>query len=251
MQQASDSGGAGLTYFVFDLLELDGEDLMGLPLIDRKRRLAVLLKTSPPGAMFNHHETGDGEAFRRAACKHGLEGIVSKRADRPYLPGDRGAWVKTKCLNRAEFVVVGWTDPEGSRPFLGALVLGYFDNDNRLLYAGRVGTGMSQKTLALLHRRLKPLVIGAMPLAARPPKETRFGGKLALSRVHWVRPELVAEITYLSWAEDGLLRHTVFVASRETNRRARSGARSPREYAKRLPCVAHNLPEEQNGPRLP
>ena len=215
MQQASDSGGAGLTYFVFDLLELDGEDLMGLPLIDRKRRLAVLLKTSPPGAMFNHHETGDGEAFRRAACKHGLEGTVSKRADRPYLPDDRGAWVKTKCLNRAEFVVVGWTDPEGSRPFLGALVLGYFDNDNRLLYAGRVGTGMSQKTLALLHRRLKPLVIRAMPLAAPPPKETRFGGKLALSRVHWVRPELVAEITYLSWAEDGLLRHTVFVASRE------------------------------------
>jgi DNA ligase D-like protein (predicted ligase) len=215
MQQASDSGGTGLTYFVFDLLELDGEDLMGLPLIDRKRRLAVLLKTSPPGVMFNDHETGDGEAFRRAACKHGLEGIVSKRADRPYLPDDRGAWIKTKCLNRAEFVIVGWTDPEGSRPFLGALLLGYHGDDGRLLYAGRVGTGMSQKTLALLHRRLKPLVIRAMPLAAPPPKETRFGSKLALLRVHWVRPELVAEITYLSWADDGLLRHTVFVASRE------------------------------------
>jgi bifunctional non-homologous end joining protein LigD len=77
--------------------------------------------------MFNDHETGDGEAFRRAACKHGLEGIVSKRADRPYLPDDRSAWVKTKCLNRAEFVIVGWTDPEGSRPFLGALLLGYYD----------------------------------------------------------------------------------------------------------------------------
>ena len=176
---------------------------------------------------------------------------MSKRADRPYLPDDRGAWIKTKCLSRAESVVVGWTGPEGSRPFLGTLLLGYFDNDGRLLYAGRVGTGMSQKTLALLHRRLKPLVIRAMPLAAPPPKETRFGGKLALSRVHWVRPELVVEITYLIWAEDGLLRHTVFVASRETHRRARSGARSPREYAKRLPCVARNLPEEQNGPRLP
>jgi ATP-dependent DNA ligase len=165
--------------------------------------------------MFNDHETGDGEAFRRAACKHGLEGIVSKRADRPYLPDDRGAWIKTKCLNRAEFVIVGWTDPEGSRPFLGALLLGYHGDDGRLLYAGRVGTGMSQKTLALLHRRLKPLVIRAMPLAAPPPKETRFGSKLALLRVHWVRPELVAEITYLSWADDGLLRHTVFVALRE------------------------------------
>jgi bifunctional non-homologous end joining protein LigD len=200
---------------VFDLLELDGEDLMGLSLIDRKRRLAVPLRASPPGVMFNDRETGDGEAFRRAACKHGVEGIVSKRADRPYLPDDRGAWIKTKCLSRAEFVVVGWTDPEGSRPFLGALVLGYFDNDGRLLYAGRVGTGMSQKTLALLDRRLKALVIRAMPLAAPPPKETRFGGKLALLRVHWVRPELVAEIAYLSWADDGLLCHTVFVASRE------------------------------------
>jgi ATP dependent DNA ligase C terminal region len=100
---------------------------------------------------------------------------------------------------------------------------------------------MSQRTLALLDRRLKPLVISAMTLAAPLPKETRFDGKLALSRVHWVRPELVAEVTYLSWAEDGLLRHTVFVASR----RARSGARSPREHAKRLPCVARNLPEEQ------
>jgi bifunctional non-homologous end joining protein LigD len=176
MHQASDGGGVGVTYFVFDLLELDGEDLTGLPLIGRKRRLAVVLKTSPPGVMFNDHETGDGEAFPRAACQHGLEGIVSKRADRPYLPDDRGAWVKTKCLNRAQFVVVGCTDPEGSRPFLGALLLGYFDNDGRLLYAGRVGTGMPQKTVAVLHRRLKPLVIRAMPLAAPPRKETRFGG---------------------------------------------------------------------------
>jgi bifunctional non-homologous end joining protein LigD len=145
MQQASDSGGAGLTYFVFDLLELDGEDLMGLPLIDRKRRLAVVLKTSPPGAMFNDHETGDGEAFCRAARKHGLEGPCRS------APIGRGAWIKTKCLSRAESVVVGWTDPEGSGPFLGALPLGYFDNDGRLLYAGRVGTGC--------RRRLSPCSI--------------------------------------------------------------------------------------------
>ena len=115
-----------------------------------------------------------------------------------------------KCLNRN-----GWSDPEGTRPFLGSLLLGFHDDDGRLLYAGRVGTGMSQKTLALLHRRLKPLSTRQMPLAAPPPRETRFGGKLALSRVHWVRPELVTEITYLTWAKDGLLRHTVFVGLRE------------------------------------
>jgi len=145
----------------------------------------------------------------------GLEGLVSKRLDRRYLPDDRSAWVKTKCLNRGEFVIFGWSDPKGTRPFLGSLLLGFHDDDGKLLYAGRVGTGMSQKTLALLHRRLNPLSTRQMPLAAPPPRETGFGGKLALSRVHWVRPKLIAEITYLTWAKDGLLRHTVFVGLRE------------------------------------
>jgi bifunctional non-homologous end joining protein LigD len=123
--------------------------------------------------------------------------------------------VKSKCLNRAEFVIVGWSDPEGSRPFLGSLLLAYHDDDGRLLYAGRVGTGMSQKTLSALRARLARLAIDTMPLAVPPPRERRFGGRLALSRVHWVRPALVAEITYLAWADDGLLRHTVFVGLRE------------------------------------
>jgi DNA ligase D-like protein (predicted ligase) len=215
MQQASDRGGAGLVYFAFDLLELDGEDLAALPLLDRKTRLAALLEKPPDGIAFSAHETCDGEAFRRAACRHGLEGVVSKRIDRRCLPADCSAWIKSKCLNRQEFVIVGWSDPEGSRPFLGSLLLAYHDDDGRLVYAGRVGTGMSQKTLALLHRRLAPLGVHDMPLAVPPPRETRFGGRLALSKVHWVRPELVAEITYLNWAEDGLLRHTVFVGLRD------------------------------------
>jgi bifunctional non-homologous end joining protein LigD len=92
MQQASDRGGAGLTYFVFDLLEIDGADMTGLPLIDRKQRLAALLKTPLAGIEYSDHEGGDGEAFRRAACRHGLEGVVSKRVDRKYLPDDRSAW---------------------------------------------------------------------------------------------------------------------------------------------------------------
>ena len=122
---------------------------------------------------------------------------------------------RRKCLNRAEFVVVGWSDPEGSRPYVGALLLGYYEPDGRLVYAGRVGTGMSQKTLATLHKRLRPLAIRKMPLAAPPPRDNRFGRPLELAKVHWVRPELVAEITYLSWPDDGLLRHTVFVGLRD------------------------------------
>ena len=131
--------------------------------------------------------------LRGAACEHGLEGIVSKRLGRPYLPSDRGAWVKTKCLNRAEFVIVGWSDPEGSRQYVGALLLGYFEPDGRLVYAGRVGTGMSQKTLATLHKLLGPLAIRKMPLAAPPPRDNRFGRPLELAKVHWLRPELVAK----------------------------------------------------------
>jgi ATP-dependent DNA ligase len=162
----------------------------------------------PPAIDFSPHEACDGEAFRRAAGRHGLEGVVSKRLDRPYLPGDRRAWIKTKCLNRGEFVVAGWSAPEGSRPYLGSLLLAYHDDDGRLLYAGRVGTGMSQRTLAALHARLAPLAVKTSPLAVPPPRETRVGGRLALSRVHWVRPVLTR-------ADDGLLRHTVFVGLRD------------------------------------
>jgi bifunctional non-homologous end joining protein LigD len=215
MQQSSDAGYGGLVHFAFDLLELNGENVARLPLLQRKERLAQLLQDPPAGVVYSEHEGGDGEAFRSAACQHGLEGVVSKRTDRPYLPGDRGAWVKSKCLNRAEFVVVGWSDPEGSRHLVGSLLLGYYDPEGRLIYAGRVGTGMSAKTLAMLHQRLEPLATSKMPLSAPPPRRSRFGGPLALSKVHWVRPELVAEITYLGWTDEPLLRHTVFVGLRD------------------------------------
>jgi ATP-dependent DNA ligase len=149
-------------------------------------------------------------ADSQLAGKLGLEGIVSKRLDAPYSPGDRRLWVKTKCLNREEFVVVGWTDPEGSRPFIGALLLGYYDAGGRLIYPGRVGSGMRVDQLDDLSRRLQPLRIDRMPLDVAPPRSTRFGSPLVLSRVHWVRPELVVEAKYLTWTEDGLLRQVVY-----------------------------------------
>ena len=130
--------------FPFDLLELNGDPIAAMPLAERKSRLAALIG-SPRPASTQPHEASDGEAFRRAACRHGLEGVVSKRLDRPYLPGDRTAWIKTKRLNRGEFVVAGWSDPEGSRSYLGSLLLAYHDDDGRLLYASRVGTGMSRE----------------------------------------------------------------------------------------------------------
>jgi DNA ligase D-like protein (predicted ligase) len=205
---------ASLIYFAFDLLHLDGEDLTRLPLLERKTRLERLLQDTPPFVRYSSHVIGSGARVFEEAAKLGLEGIVSKAVDAPYMPGNRGTWVKTKALNRQEFVIVGWTDPEGSRPALGSLLLGYYGDDGKLIYAGRAGTGMTDSELHALVKRLKPLASEKMPLASPPPKNTR-GKPLVLSRVHWVKPRLVAEVTYLTWASDGLLRHVVYEGLRE------------------------------------
>jgi ATP-dependent DNA ligase len=168
-----------------------------------------------PPLQFSDHQIGRGREFYEHACGLKLEGIVSKRADAPYAPGNRGLWLKVKCLNREEFVVVGWTDPEGARPRLGALLLAYYDPDGQLAYAGRVGAGIDHTELERLWRRLQPLAASKMPLDVPPPRASRFGAPLVLSRVHWVRPELVAEVKYLTWTEDNLLRQVVYEGLRE------------------------------------
>jgi bifunctional non-homologous end joining protein LigD len=144
-----------------------------------------------------------------------LEGIVSKRAEAAYAPGNRGLWLKVRCLHREEFVVVGWTDPEGARPWFGALLLAYYDPGGRLVYAGRVGTGIDHVELERLWRRLQPLAVSKMPLDVPPPRTSRFGAPLVLSRVHWVRPELVVEVKYLTWTDDNPLRQVVYEGLRE------------------------------------
>jgi ATP-dependent DNA ligase len=150
--------GVRLVYYACDLLHLDGRDVSALPLIDRKALLEPLIADTL-GIQFNGHETGDGELILSHAGKLGFEGVISKTIDAPYAPGNRGLWRKAKWLNRQEFVVVGWSDPEGSRPHLGALLLGYYADDGKLIYAGRVGTGMTVKVLADLRRRLEPLAV--------------------------------------------------------------------------------------------
>jgi DNA ligase D-like protein (predicted ligase) len=216
IQMASDAGNAaGLVFFLFDLLYLDGKDLTARPLIERKERLAGLLAQAGSPLQYSDHQIGLGPAFYEKACPLGVEGIVSKRADAPYAPGNRGLWLKIKCLNREEFVVIGWTDPEGARPFLGALLLGYYDLAGRLTYAGRVGTGINQAELERLWQRLQPLAVSNMPLDLPPPHSTRFGSPLVLSRVHWLQPELVVEVKFLTWTEDNLLRQVVYEGLRE------------------------------------
>jgi ATP-dependent DNA ligase len=151
-------------------------------------------------------------ASERKPASWASRGVISKRADRPYAPGDRGTWVKSKCLNREEFVIVGWTDPEGSRSHIGALLLGYHTDDGRLHYAGRAGTGMTDKELKRLAGVLAPLQVPKMPLAEPPPRDSRFGSPLKLSRVHWVRPEidnLLRQVSYQGQREDKPARQVV------------------------------------------
>ena len=171
---------------------------------------------------------------------------------RAYAPGNRGLWRKVKCLYREEFVVVGWTDPEGRRPYLGALLLAYYDPDGRLVYAGRAGTGIDNAELERLWRRLQPLATDKMPLDVPPPRGSRFGSPLVLSRVHWVRPELVAEVKFLTWTDDNLLRQVVYEGlredkpAREVRREHRQGPQPVKEVPPAHGPAARNPPDAQN-----
>jgi hypothetical protein len=184
------------------------------------RRAAAVAPAGRAGAIaLKWDERFESVFLQRRVCKlsvpeRGLEGIVSKRANGRYEP-DRRTWLKVKCLNREEFVVVGWSDPEGSRHRIGALLLGYYTPDGKLIYSGRAGTGMPEAELERLWQRLQPLVIDKMPLAIPPPRGSRFGSPLVLSRVHWVRPEMVVEVSYVEWTPDGLLRHVVYLGERQ------------------------------------
>jgi DNA ligase D-like protein (predicted ligase) len=211
MQAATDEGRtANLVYFVFDLLFLDGEKLAGLPLLERKERLKALVEGAPRSIQYSDHHIGDGQRFLQAACGAKAEGIISKRVNAPYVPGDRGVWRKAKCYQREEFIIVGYSEPEGSRPYLGALLLAYYGDAARLVYAGRVGTGMSGSELRHLHEALQPLRTPKMPLDVPPPTTARFGSPLNLSRVTWVRPKLVCEVRFLTWTADGLVRQGAY-----------------------------------------
>jgi ATP-dependent DNA ligase len=198
-RQAATDGerGVHLTYCAFDPLHLNGWDLSSLPLTRRKELLKPMV-TDKAGVQFNGHDTSEGELIPKHARHARLWGCGLEDDRRALCAGNRGLWRKAKALNRQEFVIVGWSDPEGSRPYLGALLLGYYSDDGKLIYAGRVGTGMPDKVLADLRRRLEPLARKSQPLSVPPPRKTRFGSLLVLSRVHWVEPKLLAEITFLT-----------------------------------------------------
>jgi len=205
LQQAIGEGGRGLTLFVFDLLELDGEDVSRLPNIERKQRLASLIgEGRPPFILYADHIVGQGEKLFDAMCEAGQEGIISKRAAAAYRSGRTRSWLKIKCVRRQEFVVVGWTPSESKARALRSLLLAV-NEGGRLRYAGKVGTGFSMATLQELLRQLRRYETGKAPVEV-PRAEARGA--------HWVRPELVAEVAFAEFTSEGVIRHGSFLALR-------------------------------------
>jgi DNA ligase D-like protein (predicted ligase) len=194
-----------VTYYIFDVLFAGGHDVRALPQRERKERLRALLDFAGP-LRYTEHRVGDGEAFYRQACADGWEGLIAKRADAPYAEGRTRNWLKFKCIAGQEFVIGGYTDPRGSRQGLGALLVGYYDADGQLTYAGKVGTGFSTASLRSLHASLSALERDTSPFTAgRPPR----------AGVHWTEPRLVAQIEFAEWTTDGLLRQPRFEGLRD------------------------------------
>lgn len=199
-----------IRYYLFDLPFLGGKDLRPVPLSQRRDALQQLLADDASDVL---HYSGDFDqpldSLLDSACRLGLEGLIGKRADSPYSGQRSRDWIKLKCTRRQEFVIVGYTDPKGSRTAFGALLLALHDADSgKLRYAGRVGTGFSAATLKTLYAQLKPLH-SAKPALAKPPSGAQAHG------VHWLKPRLLAEVAYAQMTRDGIVRHAVFHGLRD------------------------------------
>jgi bifunctional non-homologous end joining protein LigD len=208
LQEHIDTPNPAIRYYVFDLLELDGKDLRGLPLTTRKERLKSLLseKRVSEWLIYSDHVDGDGAAVYRGACEAGLEGIISKRADSKYRSGRFKDWLKIKCHHGEEFVIGGYSRSDvKTRPF-SSLLLGTFE-DGALNYAGKVGTGFDTATMTMLAKRFKPLQRVSSPFADVPAAERK--GAV------WLEPKLVCAVNYAEWTRDGRLRHPSFQGLRE------------------------------------
>jgi bifunctional non-homologous end joining protein LigD len=194
-------------FYAFDLLYLDGLDMRGVGLTDRKAALERLLENAPEALRYSGHFEEDGDLVLRHACRLSLEGVVSKRAGSAYHSGRNKDWIKSKCADRQEFVIGGYVPSSTSEKAIGSLVLGLFE-DGKLRHAGRVGTGFSRIVAEDLYRRLHAIERQTSPFAGRLDATARRG-------VRFVKPELVAEVEFRTWTSDGLLRHAAFRGLRE------------------------------------
>ncbi|MEY2510386.1 MAG: bifunctional non-ous end joining protein LigD [Verrucomicrobiota bacterium] len=208
-----------ICFYVFDLLQLSRKSLLGLPLTARKQLLAQLCDGVGDPIRFSGEIGGDASLLLGEVKRRGLEGLIGKLRDSVYEPGRRsGAWIKLKCLNEQEFVIGGFTPPQGARQHFGAVLVGYYEK-KKFLFAGKVGTGFDTKSLAALHRKLKSEKRDNCPFADLPSKQ---GGQWVqgitpamMRKIEWVNPVLVCQVKFAEWTRDGKLRQPVFLGLRE------------------------------------
>jgi bifunctional non-homologous end joining protein LigD len=209
LQQSMKSRGSAFVFQVFDLVYLDGLNLMKAPLRERKAMLEeVLAGAKSKGPLrYSEHIEGNGAQFFKQACEYRIEGIVSKLADSPYESTRNKNWLKSKCIKRQEFVVAGYIPSKKAFPGFGSLILGVYEK-GRLSYSGRVGTGFSIKQRLEIQKKLDRISQASMPFVVKPKDP-------GLREAHWARPELVAEVEFAEWTADGLIRHPSFQGLRE------------------------------------
>ena len=211
LQNAFDSGRSGsIVYYLFDLPYLNGVDLREVPVEERRAALATVLKLNEnPLLRFSDAFGESPEALLNSACEMKMEGLIGKRLGSPYVSRRTSDWIKLKCKHRQEFIVVGFTDPKGSRSAFGALLLGLHDRDSgELRYAGKVGTGFNEVTLKRIYEQLKPLQT-KKPSVVNPPSGFEAKG------VHWLKPTQLAEVAFAEMTKDGSVRHAVFHGLRD------------------------------------
>ncbi|WP_190843488.1 non-homologous end-joining DNA ligase [Microvirga sp.] len=197
-----------LVYVAFDLLFLDGEDLRGLPLEERKHRLSKLLAKAPATIRVSEYRIGGGKALYKQTCQLRLEGIISKRRGSLYSGTRSDDWLKVKCLNTEEFIIIGYTEPQRSRVGFGALLVGYYTPEGEIRYAAKVGTGFNREFLLAFQKRLEKIE-QASPTATLPK------GTYMRAKVHWVKPRILAQVEFTEWTRDRILRHPAFLGLRE------------------------------------
>lgn len=205
LQDTLSTGSGALSFFAFDLLELDGEDLTRLPQVERKERLRAVLTKAEDPLLFSEHVLGAGEKLFEAMCREGHEGVVSKRADAPYRGTRTKNWLKVKCTRRQEFVIVGWIESSATGRGFRSLLLG-LNEGGELRYAGKVGTGFSAESGHALRAKLDKLSRKSAPVEV--PREAARGA-------HWVTPKLVAEVAFAEFTAENVVRHASFLGLRE------------------------------------
>ena len=210
---------APLRFYVFDLLQLDGKSLLGLPLEQRKQVLAKICENVGDPIRYSGEISGDVKSLLAEVKRRGLEGLIGKQRNSVYEPGRRsGTWIKLKCINEQEFVIGGYTPPAGSRKYFGAILVGYYEI-GKLRFAGKVGSGFTEKSLSMLHKKFREEEHGDCPFVDLPSKQ---GGEWVqgitpsmMKKMHWVNPKFVAEIKFAEWTRDQKLRQPVFLGMRE------------------------------------